>query len=183
MKTTILCLLSAILASGITGLTINYHTLSHSAAIHEREYNQALRKAFEFSDGFTFQLEDVQIKTFSDGKPSTRIIGRGNRSDVPITVDLIDETGESILASGASHASFEGQDSYLFFTHISLWTNSPELKLVATIFPRDDIKRQVVTQTIPNPIHFHRLLDLWVGSEEMRSLRSVGSRSSALSAR
>ncbi len=178
-----MCLLTAILASGLTGLAVYNRTLSHSAAIHEKEYNQRLQRVFEFPGGFTFQVEDVRIQTFGEAKSSTRIIGSGNRPDVPMTVDLIDETGETILARGPTQTSFVDHGSYHFDTHISLWTNSPELKLVATIFPRLANKRQSITQTIPNPIHFHRLLDLGVGAERMNGLRSIGTRPNTLSTR
>ncbi len=180
MKTAILCLLTAILTSGITGFTVYNRTLSHSTEIHEREYNQQLQKVFEFADGFTFQVEDVRIKVFGKNRPSTRIIGIGSRPDIPMAVDLIDETGESIFSGGACLTSFVDHGKYHFGTHISYWTKSPELKLVATIFPHNAIKRQSITQTIPNPIHFHRLIDLGVGAESANgSLKAIGSRSSA----
>ncbi len=183
MKTAIFCLITAILASGLTGFAVYNRTLSHSTAIHEKEYNQRLQKVFEFEDGFTFQVEDVRITVFGEARPWTRIVGSGSSPDVPMTVDLIDETGETIFSRGPTTTAFVDNGRYHFDTHISLWTDSPELKLVATIFPRIANKRQSITQTIPNPIHFHRLLDLGVGAERMHGLRSIGSRPSILSTR
>lgn len=179
MKTPLLCLSCAFLAAIISGLAV--HTI-HSANPdydRDRKFNEGLAKSFQFRDGFEFRLQDIRIQTYSKENPWTRIIGTASKPDVPMVVDLVDETGDSILATGPTNDRVPLTDNseYLFETSIALWTNSPELSLVVSIYPNQE-REETVIRKIPNPIYFHQLLDLDQGEKNMEHTLSVGKRTS-----
>lgn len=73
------------------------HHISNPDYDRDRKYNEALSRTFEFPSGYTFQLKDIRIETYSEKSPWTRIIGVASQPDIPMMVDLVDGTGESIV--------------------------------------------------------------------------------------
>ena len=177
MKTTLVCATCAVLAAILSGYIVHRIHSANPDYDRDRKFNEALSKTFQFSEGFEFHLNDIRIQTYSEKRPWTRIIGSASKPDVPMVIDLIDETGDSILAAGPTNDRVPLPDSldYLFETYIGLWTNSPELSVVVSIYPDEDGEETIV-QNIPNPIHFHQLLDLDFGRESMSHTLSVGAR-------
>ncbi|NRB75860.1 MAG: hypothetical protein HRU46_15990 [Verrucomicrobiales bacterium] len=177
MKTSLLCATCAVLAAFLSGYAVHRTHTSNPNYDRDRKFNEALSKTFQFSDGFEFRLNDIRIETYSEKRPWTRIIGSASTPDVPMVLDLIDETGDSILATGPTddRVPLSNASEYLFETYIALWTNSPELSLVVSIYPDED-REETIVQSIPNPIHFHQLLDLDLGEESMTHTLSVGTR-------
>ena len=174
MKTAILCLITGTLGAVISGLLVNSHHVAHPDYNRDQKYNEALSREFVFAERITFKLEDIRIETYSEGRPWTRIIGYASQPGIPMTVDLLDDTGESILWSGATDDRVLMTDPkhYYFETYIGLWTRVPELKLVVTIFPDKKERTQTIQHSIPNPIHFHQLIDLDQGADSYtRSIR------------
>lgn len=89
-----------------------------------------------------------------------------------MSIDLVDETGASIFSQGeVMRRAPWGEGKFIHEAFISIWTNSPGLKLVATIFPNDKSLKQTLSESIPNPIHFHRLFDL---DGKDSSVKSIG---------